>query len=147
MTDTSLYMQHLEAVAHYKLDSRILKELIRNSRNADTTYWTDKELKAFILVKSRNEHVGLKEALAKLKTADEQQIKLYSKLVNEFNNTGAWDRNILYFSRPIFDNTKQFAIVQFSNGHGGSGGGGSITLFHIDGKEWKEIGDIVDWKY
>ncbi|HMG66746.1 MAG TPA: hypothetical protein VK588_03635, partial [Chitinophagaceae bacterium] len=58
------------------------------------------------------------------------------------------DRNLYYFSRPVFDNSKIFAIIQYDNGHSGLSGGGGIILYKLQyDKSWREFGIIDIWRY
>ena len=147
LADTTDYINYLSDVYHCKLDNKIMSQLIENRKNVDTSYWSDKELEESILLNTRDEYINIKDVLIKLKITDKKKIKLYRKIVNDFNNTTSWDKDIYYISRPVFDNTNQFAIIQYDNGHSGLGGGGSIALFHLEEGKWREIGLIEHWKY
>lgn len=138
--DTSFY-------DNYHIDSLVFKELVNNAKHPDTSSWSDIELGKSIVVKTRDEYIYLKDVLKKFKTTNKQEIKSYRNIVNDFNNTDSWDKNISYFSRPVFDNSGQFAIIQYDNGHSGLAGGGEIILYHFEGNRWKEIEGLVGWKY
>ncbi len=143
-----LYVEYIKERSNQILDTAMFSQVIHNSKLADTTLWTDKELPNVLLVKERGETVSKKYALQKLKLTDDKQIKFYKKQINKFNSTQTFDRNLDYFSRPVFDNSKTFAIVQWDNGHGGLGGGGGIILYQLQNdKTWKEFGIIINWSY
>ena len=108
---------------------------------------TEVELKSFIVVSNREEAISKKKAFQKLQLADKNQIKLYKKQINRFNSTDSYNRNLYYFSRPVFDNSNEYAIIQWDNAHSGLGGGGGIILYHLLGDTWKEVGIIMNWKY
>jgi hypothetical protein len=57
------------------------------------------------------------------------------------------EKIIYYYSRPVFDDTKHFAIIQWDNGHGLLGGGGGIRLYNLKGDTWKEVGFLARWQY
>ena len=59
-------------------------------------------------------------------------------MINYFNSVDTTDKNIYYYSRPVFDNLKQFAIVQWDNGHSGLGGGGGMF------NKKKDVGSNVE---
>jgi hypothetical protein len=105
-------------------------------------------LQSFLLVNKRHENVSKKYALQKLGLTNTKRIKFYKKQINKFNSAEITDRNLSYFSRPVFDNSKTFAIVQWDNGHSYLGGGGEIILYHLQSdKTWTEFGVINNWKY
>ncbi|MBI5858628.1 MAG: hypothetical protein HZB42_13400 [Sphingobacteriales bacterium] len=129
------------------LDTVMLLQIIKNSKTIDTTDWRDKELPKYVLVNSRGETVLKKHALKKLAFTDKERIKFYKKQINQFNLTDTYHRNLYYFSRPVFDNSQTYAIVQWDNGHSGLGDGGGIVLYHFQDDIWKEVGTIMNWKY
>ena len=141
------YAEILKEYSNQKLDTVMFLQIIQNTRSLDTTLWRDNENPFALLVNSRDETVSKKYAIQKFSLTDKRKIKFYRKQINQFNATETFNRNISYFSRPIFDNSKTFAIVQWDNGHGGLGGGGTIILYHLQGGTWNEIGIIMNWKY
>jgi hypothetical protein len=123
-------------------------QIIQKAKTADTTLWTDNELPNFLLVNERTETISKKYLIQKFKLTDKRQLRHFTKYVNKFNSTEIPDRVICYYSRPVFDNSKTFAIVQWDNGHSYLGGGGGITLYQLQSdKTWKEYGVILSWRY
>lgn len=142
------YVEYIKGRSNQSLDTVMFSQIIRNSKFADTTFWADKELPKVLLVSERDETVSKKYALKKLGLTDKKQIKIYNKQINKFNLTEASDRNLCYFSRPVFDNSKTFAIIQWDNGHSYLGGGGGIILYQLQNDNtWKEFGIISNWRY
>lgn len=142
------YVEYIKGRSNQSLDTVMFSQIIRNSKFADTTFWADKELPKVLLVSERDETVSKKYALKKLGLTDKKQIKIYNKQINKFNLTEASDRNMCYFSRPVFDNSKTFAIIQWDNGHSYLGGGGGIILYQLQNDNtWKEFGIINNWRY
>ncbi len=141
------YSQNLKDYSHQILDITMFLQIIQNARNADTAIWKDSELPFALLVNNSDENVSRQYAVQKFSLATKKQIRFYSKQVNQFNSTEAFNKNITSFSRPVFDNTKQFAIIKCDNGHGGLGGGGNITLYYVQGDTWKELGIIKSWRH
>jgi transposase-like protein len=147
MNDTTSYIETLNESSQHTLDSKILLEIIQNSKHPDTTIWTDVEIKNSILLKNRDDLVSLNQVARKFNLVDKKQIKFYRKQINEFNNLSSSDKNIFYLSRPVFDNSKKYAVVYFDNGHGGLGGGGRIILLSFHNDTWRQIGNIARWRY
>ncbi len=146
-TDMWNYFYYHRDYANKVLDTVMFAQIIENSKSVDTTLWQDTELKSLIVTSNREETISKKKAFQKLQLTDKSQIKLCKKQINRYNSTDSYNRNLYYFSRPVFDNSKEYAIVQWDNAHSGLGGGGGITLYHLQGDTWKEVGIIMDWKY
>lgn len=142
------YFENARDYSNQKLDTVMFSQIIQNAIAADTTLWTDNELPNFILINERAETVSKKYVVQKFKLIDKKQIKYFTKYVNKFNSTDISDRVICYYSRPIFDNSNTFAIVQWDNGHSYLGGGGGIVLYQLQSdKTWKEYCVILNWRY
>lgn len=133
--------------ANKVLDTVIFAQIIQNAQSADTTLWQDRELKNFVLISDRDESVSKKYAVQKLGLNDKRQARFLKKQIKHFNSTDSYHRDLYYFSRPVFDNSKQFAVIQWDNGHSGLGGGGGIVLYQLKGDTWKELGIVWNWKY
>jgi hypothetical protein len=142
------YVEYLKELSDQSLDTLMFSQIIQHTKIADTTLWTDTELPNFLLVTKREESASKIHAIQKFKRANDKAVKAYKKQINKFNATEATDRNLYYFSRPVFDNSKTFAIVQWDNGHSYLGGGGGVILYQLQSdKSWREIGIIKNWKY
>ena len=142
------YFEYIKESSNQYLDTTMFFQIIQNSKLADTTLWTDKELPKALLVNERDERISKRYASQKLGLTDDKQKASLKKQVTKFNLTETFDRNICYFSRPVFDNSKLFAIVQWDNGHSYLGGGGGIILFQLQSDTtWKEFGIISNWRY
>ncbi len=146
-TDMWNYFYFHREYANKVLDTIMFAQIIENSKSVDTTLWQDSELKSLIVTSNREETISKKKAFQKLQLTDKSQLKLYKKQINRYNSTDSYDRNLYYFSRPVFDNSKEYAIIQWDNAHSGLGGGGGIVLYHLQGDTWKEVGIIMNWKY
>ena len=133
--------------ANKVLDTLMFAQIIKNSKLADTTLWQDNELKIYLVVENKNENVSNKYATEKLRLTNRKLIKLYKRQINRYNSINSYNRNLYYFSRPVFDNSKDYAIVQWDNAHSGLGGGGGIVLYQLQDDIWKEVGIIMNWKY
>jgi hypothetical protein len=142
-----MYAENLKERSNQILDTVIFLQIIENARRPDTTLWKETEFQFSLLINSKDEIVSKKYAALKLSFADKKQIRLYNKQINYYNASEPYNRNIQHFSRPVFDNSNTFAIIQWYNAHGGLGGGGGINLYKLDGAIWKYIGIIISWKY
>ena len=142
------YIENLREYSSQKLDTVIFSEIIYNTKLPDTALWVDEELPKSLLVKERDATVSKKYALQKLGWNDDKQIRFIKRQVNKFNSAETIDKNLSFFSRPVFDNSKTFAIVQWDNGHSYLGGGGGIILYQLQNDmTWKECGIISTWRY
>jgi hypothetical protein len=129
------------------LDTVMFAQIIANSEKPDTTIWSDQELDKVILVKNRVDNVNPDDVIRKFNLTDKNKIKYYKKLVASLNSTPVPYKVIYNYSRPVFDNSKQFAIVQSDNAHNMLSGGGGVKLFHRSDDGWEELGTIISWQY
>lgn len=129
------------------LDTIMFLKIIKNIKTADTTKWTDKELKGVVLVDSRDESIDANSFIRKFSLTDKRLIRYFKKQINQINSTAPFNKSILYLSRPIFDDSGRFAVIQWDNAHSGLGGGGRIVLYQFEGNQWKEVGAVMNWKY
>ena len=142
------YFENVRDYSNQKLDTAMFSQIIQNAKTSDTTIWTDDELPNSLLVNERDETVSKKYSIQKFKLADKNQIRHFVKRINKFNSTEISDRVIGYYSRPVFDNSKTFSIVQWDNGHSYLGGGGGIILYQLQSdKTWREFGTILNWRH
>jgi hypothetical protein len=142
MGDTTEYKNYLSEVFQQTIDTKYLIEIIQNSKLVDTSIWLDTELPTSILTEGYKEAVDFNYVLKKFKLTDKKQKRFYRKLINDFNSDFV-RRKFCYMSRPVFDNSKEYAIVTISN----SFEGGMLTLFKKSGETWHELGNINRWKY
>ena len=142
------YIENVRDYSSRKLDTVMFYQIIQNAKIADTTLWKEKELPNAILINERAEKVSTEYVIQKFKLTNKKQIRHFTKYVNKFNSTDISDRVIGYYSKPVFDSSKTFAIVQWDNGHGYLGGGGGIILYQLQNDNtWKDFGIILNWKY
>lgn len=145
--DTRDYFLTHKDYENKNLDTVMFKEIIDNSRNVDTLVWKENNFPNSLLLSSRDEFLSKKYAIQKLEPVDKKQLKFYTKQINKFNSTESYNRDIYYYSRPVFNSSKEFAIIQWQNGHSGLGGGGGIILYHFQKNSWETIGTISNWRY
>ena len=142
MGDTTEYKHYLNEVFQQTVDTKYLIEIIQNSKLVDTSIWLDTELPTSILTEGYKEAVDFNSVLNKFKLTDKKQKRYYRKLINDFNSDFV-RRKFYYLSRPVFDNSKEYAVVTISN----SFEGGMLTLFKKSGDTWNKLGNINRWKY
>lgn len=145
--DMHLYAGNYQYLNNKQLDTVMFAQIMENALHPDTSWWRDEELKKHLIVKSRNEKITREYAITKRDLNDPEQMKLIENQVNTADITNSYYRNIYYFSRPVFDNTKHFAIVLWQNGHAGKAGGGGIILYQLSNNTWKEAGLVTTWVY
>lgn len=141
------YAEDLKGYSGATLDTAIVLQIIINSSNPDTTLWSEQELPKLIIIHNPEEEIFISNLSDRFGLTDKKSIRNYRKQITEFNQSDSFDRNIYYFSRPVFDNSGKFAIVQYNNAHSGLGGRGAITLYELINSSWIEIGPIVKWGY
>ena len=142
------YFQNSIAFSNQTLDTVMFSQIIQNAKSADTTLWSDSELPKFILINETSEMVSKNYVIQKLNLTNKKEIKSYTKYINNFNSAVVSDRVICYYSRPVFDNSKNFAIVQWNNGPIYHSGGGGIILYQLQNDNtWKEFATVLSSRY
>jgi hypothetical protein len=129
------------------LDTAMFSQIISNSRALNTDVWQDGELKNLLVVQNREQEISKRYLMEKLNLAGKKQIRYFTRQINRYNETDPSDRNIYYFSKPVYNNSGEYAVVQWDNGHSGLSGGGGVNLYHLEGNDWFEVGVISSWKY
>jgi hypothetical protein len=123
------------------IDTTLIFQFIDNSKHLDTATWTDNELSNVILVNNIAEQIVLKTALEKLKPVTKKQTRYYTKKIKEYNVSQSY-RDTYTFSRPVYDNSHQYAIIQTAT----SGwGGGYIMIYHLSDGVWKTCCKLSQW--
>jgi len=145
--DMELYVENLMDYSDKVLDTVMFSEIIKNAASPDTSTWKEEELKNLLVVNTRDEAISKKYLIEKLNLAGKKQMRYYTRHINRYNETDPNDRNIYFFSKPVYSNSGRYAVVQWDNGNKDFTGGGGINLYHLEGKEWAEVGVISRWKY
>jgi hypothetical protein len=142
--EMAVYAEHLVESSGNVLDTTMFSEIIKNAASVNTTAWRDNELNDLLLVQGRDEEISKDYLFHKFNLSGKKQIRYYTRFLNRYNETTSSDRNIYYFSKPIYDNSGKYAIVQWNNTHSGVSSGG-IDLYYLDGSQWKQVGEITSW--
>jgi hypothetical protein len=151
--DTSLlwqYQDYLEGAGKKKINQSVLIEIINNSKYLDTSEWNDKELRKSILIKNKDQQVDINYVLKKFKVTKKRDLKRIINLVNNFNDTIKSEnaliptnRIIYSYSRPVFDNSGNYAVVGYNHPQRERG----ITLYQKNKHNWVQIGQLIRWSY
>ncbi len=142
-----LYNEWLFEQKHIRLPDSVYFQLISNSKRIDTSHWTDRELPSFIIVKGKYALVDSQYVLTKFISFDSNKTQRLLSQVATYNKTEPQNRRVYFFSRPVFDNSRSYAVVQYDNGHSWLMGGGGIKLYHFEQGNWKELALLVRWSY
>lgn len=127
------------------ISEKRVAELIESSFKADTTAWTFQELDSVLLISKRDDYLRLPAHLKELGNKNEKLAKFYKKSIRRYNATQLSERDVAAFSRPIFDNSRRYAIIEFDNGYLVSGRG-YIVLYKLD-TVWREVGLLKRWAH
>ena len=111
------YAEAFKEWSNQTLDTIMLAQIIENDKITDSTHWKEEELPVSLIVHERGETVSKKYAIQKFGLTERKKIRYYKKKISKFNSKEPNDRVIYYFSKPVFDNSKTFAIIQWDNGH------------------------------
>jgi hypothetical protein len=141
------YAENLMEYSGETLDTAMFAQIISNARAVDRKAWHDEELRHVLVVRSRDEDISRAYLIEKMNLSGKKQMRYYTRQINRYNDTEPSDRNIFCFSKPVYDNSGKYAIVQWDNGRRGSAGEGGIDLYHLEGSEWAIVGVISSWKH
>lgn len=139
------YKGNYEYNTNKKLDTIMFAQIIKNAAHPDTASWKEEELNKFLIYAPNDGKVSKEYALRKLALSDTAKIKEMEHLINQYNGSDNYYRNLYHFSRPVFDDSGRFAIVQWDNGHAGRSGGGEMDLYELIGDSWIKMGNIMHW--
>lgn len=119
------------------VDTTVILEIIANSTQIDTTKWTYQETPNVILINTKEDKIPLKRLKSVLKKHPSPICEL-----EKFNGLSPGKRNILSYSRPVFDKSRRYAAVAYNerNGYG-------TTIYHLKNSRWVELGFLVRWVY
>ncbi len=123
------------------IDTTLIFQFIDNSKHLDTATWTDDELSNVIIIYNLAEQIDLKTALLKLKPTTKKQTKYFTKKIKQYNSDRSY-RDTHTFSRPVYDNSHQYAIVQDATF---GWGGGYIMIYHLSNGTWKTFCELTEW--
>ncbi len=138
-----LYAKNIWESTGKVLDTSMFAEIIINARSLDTKSWKDEELNNLLVVHHRDQEISKEYMTKKLNLSGKKQLRYYSRLINRYNETSSSERDIYFVSRPVYNATKKYAIVQWRNDKSGLSGSGGINLYHLDGSKWINIGLIL----
>jgi hypothetical protein len=141
-SDTTEYKNYLFEVFEQTIDTKYLIEIIQNSKTVDTSIWLDMELPNSILIGGYSDFVDFDYVKHKFNLTEKKQIRYIRKIINDFN-TDFVRRKFYYISRPVFDHSKNYAVLTISNSYEG----GMLTLYKKVGENWQLMGNISRWKY
>lgn len=120
------------------VDTTVILEIIANSQQMDTSQWTYREVPKVILVNSEKDQIPQTKLKTFLKNVRPSPISD----LNIYNNLPPEKRNILSYSRPVYDKSKRYAAVAYRE----NGGYGTV-LYHLINNRWVKLGSLEKWVY
>jgi hypothetical protein len=123
------------------IDTLTLFEMIDNNKY-DTTYWNENEINNCYLV--RKIPISIENVRKKLTLVNDTAIVHYVEAINNSKNCGYGDfSNAVYsISRPVFNKSKNFALIQYDLINCNNEGKFDTKLFKLENRIWKEIGIV-----
>ena len=135
------YPSWYESLKKLGIDTTLLFQFIDNRKNIDTTTWTDGELSNVLVINNPAAQINLKSAIQKLRPATKKQTRSYTKRIKQYNALLPFSDSYS-FSKPVYDNSREYAIVQSETTGWGSG---RITIYHLSGGIWRTFGVLTEW--
>jgi|GEM_PF-2871088 len=120
-----------------RAEIEIYRTLINNLTVIDTTSWRDSELITCVIVPGES-HVNVEYAISKFKPEGKEDVKFYKQMVDRFNRGSYTDKWIYTFSRPIIDETGNYAVLTDTSELNMFG----CFFYKWNGYAWKEMLNI-----
>ena len=127
------------------IDSLTLFEMIDNQKN-DTTYWNENEIYNCYLV--RKTPISIDNVRKRLTLENDTTITHFVESINNSKNCGDGDfsKAVYSISRPIFDKSKTFALIQYDLINCNKEGNFDTKLFKLENGIWKEIDTVYRFR-
>jgi len=129
------------------LSDSLLNDLIKATKNMDTTKWQTKEFKRTIVVYKKDTILYAGKILNLWKIDDKTERKKYRRLINKWTNTDKQERSLNYLSRPAMTENEEYGLILTDLTTHGLCCGGELTLYKYESGQWKGVGVIYSWKY
>ena len=146
LSDTADYLYNLNNHSYPNciLDRNSLTQIIINSKNRQLNKWTDQELKKAIIIAGKQQLIDTNYIENKFSSLDIEKQKTYLYYARKFNDRDIYYTSTFSYSRPIFDNTKKYALICFDKGYSTKNCMGEWTLYHFYNDKWIRIGNIYN---
>jgi hypothetical protein len=143
LSDTVDYQDDFIERTGHSIDSKLLITLIGKSQSVNTNKWSDKELPDAFLINLKKTEPQPSYFFDKYKPSTridtfrlKDLIKGYQTILKE---GGAYN-----YSRPVFDDTGEYALLAYDHGYNLSGRG-QIVVYNFSKGKWTELGPIKSW--
>jgi hypothetical protein len=114
------------------MDSVQYQQLVTNIKNVDSHLWTDQEAKNQILVSDDEPLLSWEKVSSKFTNRTKKDEEWYKSAIDYYNKHPQ-KRLIYRVSRPILDDKKQIAVLQYHYYKDGSG----IRVYKLKNGEWE----------
>jgi hypothetical protein len=137
---TKLHFEKYTYAQNFKgyIDSVAYVEIVNNSNKLDSASWTDDEVTNAILIPKEDIKLSWSKVYGRIRNKDKETIARFRRDVSQFNKTRPSDRLIFQYSRPIFSNEGNYAMIQCTYAKKGFG----ITFYQKKNNSWIELIDI-----
>ena len=125
------------------VDSTVFFSIIENISKLDTALWRQQEFDSTIVVKYRKETLSVDSIMVERRSHNKKESKYFKHLIKKYNASPVDQRRVISFSRPVFDNSRNYAVMKYSVAKSGFG----ILIFHFVNGSWKELGPVIRGKY
>jgi hypothetical protein len=129
------------------LSNSLLNDLIKATKNMDSTKWQTNEFKRTILVNNTDTILNAIKILNIWKIDDKVKRKKYRRLINKWINTDKQERALNYLSKPAMTENEEYGLILTDLTTHGLCCGGKLTLYKYESGQWKDIGVIYSWKH
>jgi hypothetical protein len=140
----------LRNVLNEKIDSNTINELYKNAKRDNTdTFWNFSKLSIArpfnndsIKITTLFKHIVIVKREWNESRIARQERKQLKRQESKIKKAGG---SLFYFSSPVFDDLRQYALISLSHYCGSLCGGGCLYLFKKINGKWEKIGETHCW--
>ncbi|OQP48012.1 hypothetical protein A4H97_29685 [Niastella yeongjuensis] len=136
---TSGYLNELKE----HVDTSVFFSIIENISKLHNATWKQQQFDSTIIVRSKNGQLNVDSVLTGKRSYTKRDIKYFKRLVKKYHHTPPPKRLIISYSRPVFDSSCKYAIMQYHVAKSGFG----VQIFHYTSEGWKNLGLVVHGAY
>ena len=121
----------------------VILSLVDKFKDSNNSNWTYLDFPEKVIINKKDTILTYKTEVNRLGLTDKLDKKQLRQQINNFNYSQI--KEINYISRPLFEDSGNYAVIQYDNCSNLIGGGAVILLRKVNGK-WIDYGFLYGWK-
>ena len=124
------------------IPGKIILEMADKFDNPDFTNWTYSDFPDKVIINKKDTFLSYRTELKRIGLTCKSDKKRLRRQISNFNYYKI--KEIYFISRPIFNESGEYAVIQHDNCVNLTGGGG-VTIFRKVNGKWINYGSIYRW--